>query len=383
MLRFAIIVFALSYFFVRTSFAQQSLYYGIHQQFQSVRAMGMGNAHVAVADDENAIFYNPAGTLRSKDRKMNFFLKAGVDPDIKDFMDEIETAQDASNSEAAIGDLLASKYGEHYSLRTPSLGFIWATPKWSLAFIPADVTVEMGIHQVVGPSINLVAFQDTTLAYSRAWNVKKVKYGRLDMGATAKVIYRGHLDKIVNIVDVQNDNILEAEDSNEGLTADLDFGVLWQAPEYNSGFFSFLQPTLGMNVRNIVDHGYFSNLGLYSDDKNGDPEKLHRVIDVGSAFKLPRWWLWSSKLAIDVRDILHPNWTIEKGLHAGLEFNWEMFSWWKGGWRVGMNQMYWTAGFTGQMWVFKLDLSTFGREVGTSSQKKEDRVFMLNASIDF
>jgi hypothetical protein len=60
-----------------------------------------------------------------------------------------------------------------------------------------------------------------------------------------------------------------------------------------------------------------------------------------------------------------------------------MFSWWKGGWRVGMNQMYWTAGFTGQMWVFKLDLSTFGREVGTSSQKKEDRVYMATASIDF
>ncbi len=383
MLRFVFIIFAVSYFFVRTSFAQQALYFGIHQQFQSTRALGMGNAHVAVADDENAIFYNPAGTLRSKDRKMNFFLKAGGDPDIKDFMDEIKTAQDAADSSQAIGDLIASKYGQHYALRAPSLGFIWATPKWSLALIPADVTVEMGLHQTVGPSINLVAFQDTTLAYSRAWNMKKMRYGRLDMGATAKVIYRGHLDKIVSIVDIQNDNVIKKEDSNEGMTADLDFGMLWQAPEYTSGFFSYLQPSLGMNVRNIVDAGYFSNLKLFADDKTGEPEKLHRMLDVGTAFKLPNWWLWSSKLAIDVRDIFHPNWTWEKGLHAGLEFNWEMFSWWKGGWRVGMNQMYFTAGFTGQLSVFKLDLATFGREIGTSSAKTEDRVYMLTASIDF
>jgi hypothetical protein len=383
MLRFFFILFALSYFFVRSSFAEEALYFGIHQQFMSVRAMGMGNAHVAVANDENAIFYNPAGTLRSPDRKMNFFLKAGGDPDIADFMDDISKAQDAADSSAAIADVLVSKYGEHYSLRAPSLGFIWATPKWSLAFIPADVTVEMGLNQSVGPAINLVAYQDTTLAYSRAWNVKKVKYGRLDMGSTAKLIYRGHLDKIVDIASIQNDKIIEASDSNEGMTLDFDLGMLWTAPEYSSGFWSYMQPTVGLNVRNLLDYGYFANMGLYSDDKNGDPDKLHRVIDVGTAFKLPKWWLWSTQLAIDVRDILHPNWTIEKGFHAGLEFNWEMFSWWKGGWRVGMNQMYWTAGFTGQLWLFRLDLTTFGREIGTSSTKKEDRVYMLNASIDF
>lgn len=381
MLRLFFIFFAVSYFAVRTSFAQEALYFGIHQQFMSTRAMGMGNAHVAVADDENAIFYNPAGTLRKTDRKMNFFLKAGADPDIKDFMDDLDAAEGQSTLQ--IANLIESKYGQHYSLRAPSLGFIWATPKWSFAFIPADVTVEMGLQESVGPSINLVAFQDTTLAYSRAWNFKKVQYGRLDYGATAKLIYRGHLDKIVNLVDIQTGNVLEKEDSNEGMTLDFDFGMLWQLPEYSSGFFSYLQPTFGMNIRNVLDYGYFSNLGLYSDDKNGDPEKLHRVIDVGTAFKLPKWWVWSTQLAIDVRDILHPNWTVEKGVHAGLEFNWEMFSWWKGGWRVGMNQMQWTAGFTGQLWVCKLDLSTFGRNVGTSSQETKDRVYMLTASIDF
>lgn len=381
MFRLFFIIFAVTYFAVRTSFAQEALYFGIHQQFMSTRAMGMGNAHVAVADDENALFYNPAGTLRKTDRKMNFFLKAGADPDIKDFMDDLDAAEGQSTTQ--IANLIESKYGQHYSLRAPSLGFIWATPKWSFAFIPADVTVEMGLQEVVGPSINLVAFQDTTLAYSRAWNFKKVQYGRLDYGATAKLIYRGHLDKIVNLVDIQTGKVLEEEDSNEGMTLDFDFGMLWQLPEYSSGFFSYFQPTFGMNIRNVLDYGYFSNLGLYADDKNGDPEKLHRVIDVGSAFKLPKWWLWSTQLAIDVRDILHPNWTIEKGVHAGLEFNWEMYSWWKGGWRVGMNQMQWTAGFTGQLWVCKLDLSTFGRIVGTSSQPTKDRVYMLTASIDF
>lgn len=380
MFRFGFIFIAVTYFFVRSSFAQQTLIFDIHQQYMSTRAMGMGNAHVAVADDESAMFFNPAGLKQLKEGKLNFFIKGGASPDALDFADDIDKA---GSDPQAINDVIVANYDKHYSLRAPSLGFIWARPTWSIAFIPADVSVDMSLDQAVGPGINLRAFQDTTVAFARAWKLKSVTNGTLNYGATAKLIYRANLDKFVDITSIQNDKVLEAEDSNEGMTLDFDVGAMWHAPESESGFFKYAKPTVGVVVRNLLDYGYFSNAGLYADDKQGDPEKLHRRIDVGSSFQLPNWWVWNSRLAFDVRDILHPNWTPKKGIHLGLEFNWEMASWWKGGWRGGINQGYWTAGFTGQISVFKLELASFGREVGTSSNKVEDRVYMFTTSLDF
>lgn len=380
MIRFLIIFLAVSYFFIRSSFAGEALIYDVHQQYISTRAMGMGNAQVAVADDESAMFFNPAGLRQLKEGKINLFIKGAASPDIMDFADDLDKA---GSDAQAINDVLVANYDKHFSLRAPSLGFIWARPSWSVAFIPADVTVNASLDQGVGPAINLTAFQDTTLAFAKAWNIKSVKRGALSVGVTAKMIYRAHLDKIVDITSIQNDKVLEAEDSNEGLTADFDIGAMWKAPQAATGFWSYLRPTAGVVVRNVLDYGYLSNMGLYADDKQGDPEKLRRVVDIGTSFELPKWSIWTTRLAFDVRDVLHPYWTFNKGIHLGLEFNWEMFSWWKGGWRAGMNQGYWTAGFTGQISIFKLDLATYGREVGTSSNKVEDRVVMFTTSLDF
>jgi hypothetical protein len=379
MFRFLFIFLAVTYFFIHSSFAGQAMYYGTHQQFLSTRAVGMGNAGVAVANDENAMFYNPAGLRQLSEGHANYFIKAGGNPDVLKFADDINKA---GKDSTAIAAAIEKNYGKNYSLRAPSLGFLWAHPTWSFAFIPADVSIDTSLHEAVGPAINLYVIQDTTVAFSKAWNIHNFEPGRLDVGVTAKGIYRAQLDKIVDIASIQNKKVLEASDSNEGLAVDFDIGALWKAPSMD-GFWGYVSPRVGVVVRNVLDYGYISNLGLYAKDKQGDPEKLHRVVDVGSAFKLPHWWVFDSEFAFDVRDMLHPNWTFNKGVHAGFEFKWGRDSWWNGGWRVGINQMYWTAGFSGRISFFKLDLASYGREVGTSSQKVEDRVYMLTTSFDF
>jgi hypothetical protein len=380
MLRFFFIFIVITYFFVRSSFAGEALIYGIHQQFVSTRAMGMGNAHVAVADDAYAMFFNPAGLPQLKESQTNLFIRAGADPKIKTFADEISAA---GSDAQAISNVIEAHYGDHYSLRGPSIGGAYANRKWSIAFIPADVSVDAAVHRATGPAVNVQAYQDSTLAFGRAWNLRNMHTGRVDIGLTTKVIYRANLDKIVSIVNIQNDKLIAKEDANEGLTADFDVGAMWHLPEYAGGFWHYAQPTFGLVVHNVLDIGYFKNYGFFDKSKSGDPEKLHRMVDVGSTFKLPQWWVWKTKFSFDVRDMGHPNWTPRKGFHAGAEFLWEMASWFKGGWRAGINQGYWTAGFTGQIWAFKLDLSSYGQEVGTSSTQQEDRVYMFTTSLDF
>jgi hypothetical protein len=59
---------------------------------------------------------------------------------------------------------------------------------------------------------------------------------------------------------------------------------------------------------------------------------------------------------LDIRDVGHPFFTMKKGLHLGFEFDWSMASWWRGNYRVGLNQGYWTAGASAMFTVFNLTL---------------------------
>jgi hypothetical protein len=88
-------------------------------------------------------------------------------------------------------------------------------------------------------------------------------------------------------------------------------------------------------------------------------------------------------LAADLRDMTDENWTFTKGTHLGAEFLWKIRSWWQGGWRVGLNQGYFTAGFTGTLGIFTLDLVTYADEVGTSDHPKAIRNYGFRASLDF
>lgn len=356
----------------------QSLYFGIRRGFEGTRANGMGGAFTAVADDNTAIFYNPAGLGQLEKGESNWFLKADIDPEIFDFTDELGTALDQSDKEQAITDVIKSKYGSHYSFRGPSLGWLWARPNWGLAVIPIDLSIDMGLHRSVGPSVNVTAIQDTTVALTKNWKIKKwQKNGSFNLGVTAKAIYRMNVDEVVDIASIAlTEEVFDSDQANEGFTVDADVGFLWVGPwkSYN--------PSAGIVIRNIGDYGYLTNLEIIGEG-TGDPEKLNRVIDIGYAMDLPSWWIWSSKMAFDIRDMLHPNWSFKKGIHLGAEFMWEVSSWFRGGWRAGINQGYWTAGFTGEFGIFKLDLASYGEEVGIDSSPIENRRYMMTMSLDF
>ncbi|MCB0384245.1 MAG: hypothetical protein KDD43_02535, partial [Bdellovibrionales bacterium] len=61
------------------SLAAPALDFSIHQPYISTRAMGMGNAFTAVADDHSAMFYNPAALARREDGNLHFFLRGALD----------------------------------------------------------------------------------------------------------------------------------------------------------------------------------------------------------------------------------------------------------------------------------------------------------------
>ncbi len=364
--------------------------YSIHRTYQSIRALGMGGAFTALADDYSAIFYNPAGLTLLDEGNLNMFISAAADQDILKFTKDLKDVSAGSSGSGGavdvtpIANFIGANYGKHFSSRIPSAGLIYARPNWGIAIIPVDLSLELEVHQLAGPSASVVATQDSTVAFSYARDLKKGP-DRFSIGATIKGIYRAYYNKSFLALDLaQNSNLLTADDAQEGLSIDGDIGALYSFRDPGSGFWHAVRPSLSMTVQNIAGGNFnAANFHMISKNPNAAPPKDQTRYSIGTLLELPSWWVFKSRFVFDETDIGHDNWTFKKGSHMGAEFRWKMKSWFQGAWRAGFNQGYWTAGFTGLFAVFQLDLATFGEEVGPSTNPYQSRKYMLRASLDF
>ncbi len=363
----------------------------IHHQYQAARALGMGDAFVAVANDYSAIFYNPAGLARRTDGQVNLSFDLGATPKFLDLSKQIGNAQNttgtATEKQQAIMDVINANAGNTYGLRVTGPNGIWVRPNWGVAFIPADVTVQMDLHNQVGPAINTTVYADTTLAYAYARDFNWIPNSRFSMGVTGKFVNRGYVSKPVTAMEAAVDpNIVKSADLQEGYTVDADIGALWTPNIPSEGWLSWLsltKPTFGAVVRNVGELGFGQSLKLINKEKTAAPEKLYRVLDLGTRWEYPALWIFSGRGTLDIRDIGHPLFSAKKGLHAGLEFDWTVFNWWKGHYNVGVSEGYWTAGVGAELAWFNLDLVTYAEDVGPYGSPQESRSYMARLNLDF
>lgn len=377
--------------FSQNLWAQEGIHTRIHHHYVSPRAMGMGDAFVANASDYTALFYNPAGLARRDSGQINLSIEAGGTPIFTDFykdIDELQKRTFANDSEkfTAYSDFLQKYYGKSFMVRAGLLEAIWARPGWAVGFIPLDLTIEYQVRNQVSPALNLRAFADTTLAYGYGDDLRGVLPGRLSWGTTIKFVNRGYANKQVNALDLVADSkTLKTEDLRDGYTVDADLGLLYSPVVPSEGLLSIFQlakPTFGFVARNIADYGFGQSLKLINKTKVEAPEKLHRVFDVGAKFEYPSLWIFSGRGEVDFRDFGHPNFSWRRSFHLGFEFDWTVSSWWKGNYRIGVNQGYPTLGLSALLTVFNLDAVTYGEDVGSYDSPKENRVYMVKANID-
>jgi hypothetical protein len=360
--------------------------YQIYQPYVSPRALGMGNAFTAVADDYSALFYNPAGLARLQEGEFNMFIGAAIDGKSQQFTKDLDTAMNSNTATTDLSALIANNYGNHFYTRTPTIGIAWVRPKWGFAIIPADLSLDLSIHQEVGPAINVVATNDSTIAFGLAKNLKNTGDHKVSIGMTLKTIYRAYYAQAVPAAQLATDQqVFRTDIAEEGATIDADIGTLWTPPVPTSGMFHWLrfaQPTFAFVVRNVGDYGF--PIGTtFINDTHQRPPNLGRRFDVGSKFELPKWWVFTPRLTADERDMSSRNFTVTKGSHLGLELDWKVRSWLHGGYRMGLNQGYWTGGISAALGVFLLDFATWGEEVGTTDSPQENRRYMARASLDF
>ena len=368
--------------FIQTTRAQELFDVSIHQSYMSPRAMGMGNAFVAVADNPHTLFYNPAGLSKLKEKSFEFnVMQIGSTLGEHSFLglgDQIAEAADAPEDErtAAVTEVIQQYYGEHFTLRVTPFSFLWAKPNWAYAIIPSDLSLDAAIHRQVGPSIDVVAYHDTTLAVGHSFSL--VNYPEITLGTTLKLLYRGYFAKSIPAVELaRNSNFIRTDDATEGLNADLDFGILHEKEWWPGSYLA-----LGATVRNVTNMGMIQNSHIFnSETKN--VANLGRMIDVGSKLTLKRFPHLDTILTVDMRDMGQVNWTFEKGLHLGSEVSWSWNQYYRSSFRLGFNEGYLSYGMSFQVLSLLVEYASFAKEQGVAGESVENRMHLFKVALDF
>lgn len=360
--------------------------YWVPQQYVSPRALGMGNAFISVADDYNALLYNPAGLARLSEGELNLYVGGAMDSKVLKFYNDVNTASKSSDSTTDLANLISSNAGNHYYLRAPQLGGVLVRPKWGIAIIPFDLELDMDIHQNIGPTIDVTAVQDTTIAFGFATNIRTGHKDKLSIGTTVKGIYRAYYSQAILAPQLAlNNQIFNKDAAQEGGTLDADVGMMYTPNVSRGGSFHFMRaavPTFALTVQNVGDYGFPWSAKVLNPDKN-PPPRLERRVNVGANFEFPSFWVFEPRFAIEEHDMLEKNFTPLKGFHAGVELSWKVRSWLQGGYRAGYSQGYFAVGASAKLGIFMLEIASWGEEIGTVNVHRENRRYIARASLDF
>lgn len=461
--------------------ADDSLSTKIHNQYTSLRAMGMGNAFTAVADDYSLMFYNPAGFAKKRYNEVQISLVGvGYAPTTMTLMDEIKNATETgtdSQKAQAVSNVLEKYYGKSLGGSVQALELFWTRKNWGIALLPAQVSIDMSFNRQLGPAIDLNAIADTTLAYGYGTEINNY----VSAGITAKYIHRVAISQSVSAIEIAEDsNVLNTKRAKEGTSIDFDLGMLWTpnwfgqrpgptvakapvpanepatektttekldtaivtptktdsadssearepqaegeavvitdptapapsvasssdataadpivkaketktektevvAAEETPAMVDYLPLTFGLVIKNVIG-GDFSQSTLVNKDATEVPTSMHRTVDVGSQYAFAQFGDLTMRAMLDFKNMLHPDITLTKATHAGVEFDYYPNSWFKSQIRAGMNQMYYTAGVTFLFGVLHIDAVTYGEEVGTASTKIENRIYGAKLGFNF
>ncbi len=330
--------------------------------FRGIRPLGMGGAFTAVADDENAIFYNPAGIPKTQTFQLGL-----VNPLIEVSKNTIDLYSDIQDTEmddtAAVSDLLKKFTGKHQHARAslfPNIGFNIASVGVQLGAL-AQGTFDADIHNPVWPEAHVDFVQD--IGFLAGIGAKHPSLG-LSIGVGVKALTRQSLGEVYTAIDIASENFEDnfEDDLKTGSGFSVDIGVLYDIP-----FLSKLNPQVALVAQN------FPEMDM------GDAKDIESQINTGFAIETSFAFITFIG-ALDYMDIgkaIGEDEDMAKRLHLGGEIKLANFLSVRG----GLNQGYYTAGATLDLFIFRIDAATYAEEVGAYAGQREDRRYLGQLTI--
>lgn len=331
--------------------------------YMGVRPMGMGGAFTAVADDQNTIFYNPAGLSRIKGLSFGLLNPAvsigenGLDM----YSDSDDTDMDNTGE---VADLLRDYTGDHihlYAALTPHIGF-------RIKNFGAMVTafgignMDSTVRNPVYPQFHMNSKVDIGGIGGVGFALPGIKDLRL--GIALKSVSRTSIKEVYTPAEIASDDFEDRmeDDEETGSDVGMDFGVIYTLP-----WEKYFQTDLALAGQNIPE------LNL----DNG--EKLETQWTAGIALKkdMGSFTILGAFDYKDFTESIEADDDLGKRIHMGAELKFKnLFAI-----RGGFNQGYPTFGASLDLWVLKFDAAMYSEEVGEYAGQKEDKRYMGQITI--
>ncbi|HKI99760.1 MAG TPA: hypothetical protein VKB51_14895 [bacterium] len=228
----------------------------LRRQMPYLRAMLMGNAYSAVADEASVLMYNPAGLAGLKTGTIEVTpLHFAADRNLTGLLLDPTAVKNQYSglSPTELANKVGTSLFYNVSLRTPFL----YNPKQGTAFgIGAETLGAVSVVQdsLGFPALQLEAFVDETVLWSSYG-----QFGPLSLGLTAKLINRAGIDKTIDFatlyasggsLNLANDPDFQAlEQGQTRVRGGLDLGMVYRFPGAENW-----QPRLALAVLNLGGH---------------------------------------------------------------------------------------------------------------------------------
>jgi hypothetical protein len=330
--------------------------------YRGVRPLGMGDAFTAVVDDENALFYNPAGL--SKIDTLTFGV---VNPLLEISTNSIDLAYDADDTDtddtAEVVELMRDYLGEHQHIRGalfPHVGFNLGGYGVMIGAL-AQATLDAEIRNPTWPEAETDYLYDRGLV---AGVGGRIPFHDLRLGATLKYINRSSLNEVYTATDIADDDFEDdfEDDLKEGSAVALDLGLIYRLP-----WIEWADTDLGFTVQHLPEMQF------------GDAFNQETQANVGLAAQ-KGFGGFDVVAALDYVDLTHTigeDRDIPKRLHMGVEVELPLIL----SFRLGLNQGYLTYGISADLWALKLDFAGYTEEVGAHAGQREDRRYVGQVSL--
>ena len=327
----------------------------------SVRALGMGNAYVAVVRDNDAIFYNPAGIAA-----VSGFNWTIADPRVgANGVTAYQTYQDYVNSgsndptsviENMYGKPVWAGGGAKTALSIPGFGLA--------AFANADAHLQAS--NPAYPTVDMNYAVD--YGFAGAFGVEFIPT-ILRLGVGAKRINRtgANLTETASTLAQLDLSSIQDQIKNRGTGYGLDLGAQLTIPS------PIVKPTLALAWRDV---GYTA---FTHDEGPSAPPRIDPNLVFGAAFEFALPGI-SITPAADVRYLDRPDIQLGKKIGLGVELHLLFLNL-----RMGLNQGYWTAGAGADFGLVKFDVASWAAELGAYPGQQAERRYMaqLSMEIDF
>lgn len=330
--------------------------------YRGVRPLAMGGAFTAVADDEHAMFFNPAGLA-----DISMVNLAVVNPLVDVSEDSTEMYQDLQDTDfetvEEAEDFLRKYIGVQQHIRAainPYIGFNIADYGVMISGL-GNAAINAMPYDTVNPKLDVTVIGDYGLLGGVGG---KLPFSGLRMGLSVKAINRNSLVEqytAEELVDEDFETLID-DDMNEGSGFSADLGVLYTLP-----FISIVDMDVGLALQN------FPSMDM------GSALDIDTQVNMGLAIKkkLGGFGFIGALDCMDLSQNIGDDDDWGKRLHVGAEVKFPLFL----SLQAGLNQGYLTGGIGLDFKLLRFDLATYGEEIGEEAGDLVSRRYLAQVTI--